>query len=124
VSKRTRGAHRRHRAVRFARTFGVLGGTVGVVALLAVGVFPTRTWLDQRAATSDAERRLEVLQAQNEAFEERIDRLDDDAEIERIAREQYNLVKPGEEAYIVLPPPLPPVELPELWPFGPLDPEP
>lgn len=28
-----------------------------------------------------------------------------DAEIERLAREQYNLVRPGEEAYAILPGP-------------------
>ena len=39
---------------------------------------------------------------------------------ERLAREQYNLVRPGEEAYSVLPAPLPALELPDVWPFGPL----
>ena len=37
-----------------------------------------------------------------------------------IAREEYNLVRPGEEAYSVLPAPLPALELPQVWPFGPL----
>jgi cell division protein FtsB len=104
--------------LRLARRLGVLGGTAGFAALLAVGVFPTRTWLDQRAATSEAESRLEILREQNASLEERIWRLEDDAEIERLAREQYNLVMPGEEAYIVLPPPLPPLDLPPIWPFG------
>ena len=44
---------------------------------------------------------------------------------ERIARSQYGLVMPGEEAYAVLPAPEKPIELPEIWPFGaPLDPAP
>jgi cell division protein FtsB len=91
-----------------------------VLGALAVGLFPTQTFLDQRSATAEAQERLSVLRSQNEAFEERLDRLGSDAEIERLAREQYNLVYPGEEAYAVLPAPLPPLELPAVWPFGPL----
>ena len=41
-----------------------------------------------------------------------------DDEIEKIAREQYGLVKLGEEAYHVLPPPQDPVEIPDVWPFN------
>ena len=88
-----------------------LVGPVLVTALflgvLVVGVFPTRTWLAQRAATSGAEEQLAVLREQNAALEERARLLHSDAEIERLAREQYNLVRPGEEAYAVLPPPEP-----------------
>ena len=76
-------------------------------AVLAFAVFPTSTYLDQRADTAEAEERLAVLRAQNDAYEERIERLQTVEEIERLAREQYNLVFPGEEAYAVLPAPLP-----------------
>lgn len=105
---------------RLGRLLGLLGGGAFVVGLLAVGVFPTQIFLDQRASTAEASERLEVLRDQNEAYEARIERLETDDEIERIAREQYNLVFPGEEAYAVLPAPLPPLELPDVWPFGPL----
>jgi hypothetical protein len=98
----------------------MVGGGACVVGVLAVGVFPTRIFIDQRASTAEASERLEVLRDQNEAYEARIERLQTDDEIERIAREQYNLVFPGEEAYAVLPAPLPPLDLPEVWPFGPL----
>ncbi len=86
--------------------------------VLAVAVFPTSTYLDQRAETAEAEQRLEVLRAQNDAYEARIARLETVEEIERLAREQYNLVFPGEEAYAVLPAPLPELDLPAVWPFG------
>lgn len=105
---------------RIGRLLGVAGGSVAVLGALAVGLFPTQTFLDQRAATAEAEERLAVLRAQNDAFDDRIERLGSDDEIERIAREQYNLAFPGEEAYAVLPAPLPPLDLPEVWPFGPL----
>ena len=98
-----------------------LGGAV-LCGLLAFAVFPTSTFLDQRADTHEAEERLDVLREQNAAYEARIERLQTVEEIERLAREQYSLVFPGEEAYAVLPAPLPELDLPTLWPFGPMRP--
>jgi hypothetical protein len=112
--------HRLHGLRRIGRVLGLAGGGVAVVGAVAVGLFPTQTFLDQRASTSEAEQRLATLRAQNRSFAERIDRLGSDEEIERLAREQYNLAFPGEEAYAVLPAPLPSLTLPEVWPFGPL----
>ena len=105
---------------RAGRLAGVLGGGVTVLALLAFAVFPTSTYLDQRRDTTEAEQRLSVLRDQNEAYADQIERLQTPEEIERLAREQYNLVLPGEEAYAVLPAPLPELDLPSVWPFGPL----
>jgi hypothetical protein len=105
---------------RIGRLLGLAGGGAAVLGALAIGLFPTQTFLDQRSDTSEAQQRLAVLRAQNESFEQRIDRLGSDDEIERLAREQYNLAFPGEEAYAVLPAPLPALALPEVWPFGPL----
>ena len=39
-------------------------------------------------------------------------------EVERIARRDFNLVFPGEEAYALLPAPPAPVSLPTSWPFS------
>jgi hypothetical protein len=111
---------RPHGLRRVGRALGFAGGGVAVLGALAIGLFPTQTFLDQRADTSEAEERLAVLRTQNESFEERLDRLRTDEEIERLAREQYSLAYPGEEAYAVLPAPLPPLTLPDLWPFGPM----
>ncbi len=110
----------RSRGRRLGRLVGIVGGGVAFVALLGVGVFPSRAFLDQRGDMAEARERLSVLREQNEALEERLEALSTPEEIERLAREQYNLVRPGEEAYSVLPAPLPPLELPSLWPFGPL----
>jgi cell division protein FtsB len=79
--------------------------SVALVGILFAGVFPTRTYLAQRASISHAEKQLEVLGEQNAELEARAEKLRTDAEIERWARERYNLVKPGEVAYAVLPPP-------------------
>lgn len=97
--------------------------TAAVVALgvLSVTVFPTRTWLDQRRALAETAAELDELGAERAALEHRIDALDTDEEIELIARSQFGLVLPGEEAYGVLPPPQTPVDLPTIWPFGDVD---
>ncbi len=105
---------------RLGRTIGLVGGGACAIGALALGVFPTRDFLDQRADLGATEEQLAVLREQNEALEARIEALSTPEEIERLAREQYNLVHPGEEAYSVLPAPLPPVDLPSVWPFGPM----
>jgi cell division protein FtsB len=89
---------------------------VTLVALLFLAVFPTRTYLAQRRDLAATERRLAVLASENKELAARVDRLNTDAEIERLAREQYNLVRPGEEAYAILPPPGPPAADPGAHP--------
>src|SRR5437879_13885147 len=79
-------------------------GSVVLVGVLFAAVFPTRTYLTQRASISHAEKQLTVLGQENKDLDKRAKDLQGDAEIEGGAREQYNLVKPGEEAYGVLPP--------------------
>ncbi len=85
-----------------------LVATVVVVGLVFIAVFPTRTYLAQRRDLTNTERRLAVLSSQNQELSGRVARLNTEAEIERLAREQYNLVRPGEEAFAILPPPGPP----------------
>jgi len=92
---------------------------LAVVGVLFLFVFPARTYLDQRRSLSATEARLRVLGAQNASLQTRVARLHDDAEIERLARKQYGLVKPGEEAYAILPPaaaPPPPAPAPAARP--------
>jgi cell division protein FtsL len=89
--------------------------------VLFLGVFPTRTYLSQRRSTAQAETRLAELRASNEDAQREVETLQTDAEIERIAREQYGLAKPGEEVYHVLPAPEDPVHAPDVWPFNRLD---
>lgn len=85
--------------------------------VLLVLVLPTRAWLDQRAEITESERKLAVLDDANAKLEARVASLQTPADIERVAREQYNLVKPGEKVYSVLPAALPD-GLPPGWPFG------
>jgi hypothetical protein len=85
---------------------GLAASAVTIAALL-VFVFPTRTYLAQRQQLADAAGRVRILAGQNQDLSNEINRLQTDAEIERLAREQYHLVRPGEQAYAILPAPAP-----------------
>lgn len=115
------GVHLPTGLVRWLRPLSWTALVVVVLALLAAYVFPTRTWLAQEKNLEQAEATLAELQAERDALQSRLDALDSDAEIEELARSQFGLVKPGEEAYAVLPAPEPPIDLPPLWPFGDVD---
>lgn len=104
--------------VRLAGPLAIVVVTCGVLFL---GVFPTRTYLDQRDAIATAEAQLSELEATNAELQRQVETLQSDDEIERIAREEYGLARPGEEVYRVLPPPEDPVPVPESWPFNRLD---
>lgn len=92
-----------------------------VIVVLAAYVFPTRTWIAQERHLDETAAALAELRAERSALESRIAELDSDAEIEELARSQFGLVLPGEEAYAVLPAPEPPVDLPPVWPYGDID---
>ncbi len=109
-------APRAHRRV-VRRVVWPLALTALVVVTLALGVFPTRTYLEKKQQVALTQHQVDDLIRENDEKQARIDELQTDAEIEAIARGEYNLVKPGEESYVVRPLPKEPVELPESWPF-------
>ena len=74
-----------------------------LIGVLFLAVFPTRAVLDQREAISQVDERIEVLREENERMRARIRGLSDPEAIERIAREQYNLARPGEEVFVIIP---------------------
>lgn len=106
----------RHRR-RVSRLVLPLVGSFLAVGALFIGVFPTRAILDQRSQLARAQEQLDEVDAQNEALATRVEALGTDEEIERLAREQYDLVYPGQEAYAILPAPTAPPEVPDAWPF-------
>ena len=75
------------------------------VAVLFAFVYPTQTYLHQRKELNTAERRLQVLEQSTKALDHDSDRLESDAEVERRAREDYGLVRPGETPYVLVPSP-------------------
>ena len=77
--------------------------TVAVAGTLLLFVFPTRTYLGQRADIDRTRSQIETLIEENERLRAEAARLRDPAEIERIARERFFLVRPGEQAFAVVP---------------------
>jgi cell division protein FtsB len=89
---------------------GLLIACLALVGVLFLGSFPARTYAAQGRQRRTVEERVHSRAAENRTLAERAAQLETDSEIERIAREQYGLVRPGEEVYAVLgaPPPPPP----------------
>ena len=82
----------------------VLGVVSTLVFLgLMVGVVPVRQYLEQQRRLDAARQRIELLDEENQRLAARAEELRTDEEIERLAREQYSLVRPGEEAFALLP---------------------
>lgn len=83
----------------------IVVASVIFIGILFGAVYPTRTYLTQQRELRAATHKLEVFKEQNGRLEAEAKRLESDEEIERIARARFNLVKPGEEAYAIVPVP-------------------
>lgn len=81
---------------------------LGAVAALFVFIYPTHALLAQRRDAADVQDRVKLLRAENEKLESEQSRLENNAEIERRARQEFNLVRPGEKAYAIVPGTTPP----------------
>ena len=73
---------------------------VGVIVFLFL--LPGQTWLAQGRANAAAERQDGALTKENVALAKRIAQLQNPAYIEQLARQQFGLVMPGEQAYGIL----------------------
>lgn len=113
-----RGAPARDAARQRAIVLRVAVAAVVLIGAMFVFVFPISAWLDQRNEIQDAERRLELLRDQHRKLEQQRRTLASDEEVERLARDRYGMVRPGEQAWALVPgttttttttPPAPPV---------------
>jgi cell division protein FtsB len=86
----------------------IVVASVIFIGILFGAVYPTRTYLSQQRELKAAHHKLELFREQNGRLEAEAKRLGSDDEIERIARARFNLVKPGEEAYAIVPVPAKP----------------
>lgn len=92
---------------------GVAAAALALIGVLFLASFPARAYLAQRAERVQLAEQAAVLEAKNHQLHQRVAELGTDAEIERLARLHHHLVRPGEEAYAILPgPSLPPVDPP------------
>ena len=72
-----------------------------VLAVTMGGIFPIRQIIAQERAVELTERKLEALNAENARLEALAEELTTPAEIERMARERFGLVREGEVGVIV-----------------------
>jgi cell division protein FtsB len=77
---------------------------LAALAFTVSGVFPFRQLFQQQRQVADTQERLQDLTDANDQLEADIEAMQTDDGIERIAREQYGLVRPGEDAYVVVVP--------------------
>lgn len=76
---------------------------IGVTVYL-LAVFPTRSFILQREQVKNTVSQVRAVTHSNQTLQKEIDSMNSPSEIENIARSQYGLVKPGEKAFVVLPP--------------------
>jgi cell division protein FtsB len=99
---------RRRRAIALRSSVAV----VVLIGLLFVVVFPMSAWIRQRDALSKSEHRLEILQHERARLEREAKRMQSNAEVERVARDLYGMIRPGEQAYAAVPGPTTTTTLP------------
>jgi cell division protein FtsB len=104
---------RRRRTRALLWTLGSIALVGSIASLLIV---PSRAWMNQRREYAALQKKLEAVDSANAALEAQIDALQRPEEIERIARDRYNLVKAGDQVLAILPDPAP-EPLPAVWPF-------
>jgi len=77
---------------------------VVVLAVAVTNVFPFRRMLALDRAIASEQAVLEATLVENDALREERDALLTDDEVERVAREKYGYVMPGEQPYVVVTP--------------------
>lgn len=88
------------RNLRFHRL--ALALTLGAIVIMALS--PARQLHAQQRNIAAEEAKLAALAEENTILEQRLARLQDPDYIEKLAREQLGMVRPGEIAYVVVSP--------------------
>ena len=107
---------RRSRWPSVARAAAWVTAVVGVIVVMGVFVFPTRTWLQQRHQLAQTVQEVRILDQQNAALAAEASKLQTDAEVEQLARERYQLVRPGDQVFAIGPSPTPATTVPPATP--------
>ena len=82
-----------------------VGACLGFAVIGGLAVLPARTWVTQRTAMGQGEAQLQQVDGRIAELEAQLRLLQTDSEVERMARENFDLVFPGEESYRILPAP-------------------
>ncbi len=97
-----KGATGPNQIPRWGRIVAVSVGLIALFAVLAY-LFPVRSYIHQQNRISAAEKQLVLLRTQTKILRDQKQLLESPAEIERIARARFGMVKPGEQAWAVVP---------------------
>ena len=90
------------RRANWERPTRIAVASLALVAIMFLFVFPTSSYLAQQRQVGSARKAVAALKQQNKELERQAEQLQTPSEIERLAREQFNMVLPGEQAYTVL----------------------
>ena len=82
----------------------LLVGSVVLSVLMLAAWFPASALYHQHQQLASTSSSLAAVRSEDAALSQEEHRLGSSSEVDRIAREQYQLVKPGQQAYEVLPP--------------------
>lgn len=90
-----------HRKQRWGMALAIV--LLGALAFTVSGVFPLRQILLTQEQVDRSRAQYDALVTENQSLEDEIAALQTDTELERIAREEYGLVAPGQVGYVVVP---------------------
>jgi len=75
-----------------------------LLVVVVAGIFPFRQLLAQERAVNLSQAKLDALVVENRKLDQQIAALQTDQEVERLAREDFGLVMPGEVGYVAVVP--------------------
>ncbi len=75
---------------------------LAAVVLAGLAVLPAQTWFSQKQKMAEAEAEVAEIEAEAAELEIELRKLGTDAEIEARARQDFDLVYPGEESYRIV----------------------
>ncbi len=78
---------------------------LSLAIIVGIAVLPLRTWYQQRELAADTQADLTAIQSEVAELQANYELLQTDDEIERLGRDNFDLVFPGEESYRILPAP-------------------
>lgn len=94
---------------------------ITLAVILVMAISPARQLYAQQSRIDSAEAKLKLLREENGRLEQRLERLKDSEYVEKLAREELGMVRPGEISYVVVPPEAsvkeepPPAAKPKPW---------
>lgn len=74
-----------------------------LIALLLMAVPPARQFYREQAQLQSAEQKLSTLKRDNARMEDQLKRLKDPVYLEKLARQELGVVRPGEIGFVVVP---------------------